>query len=155
MKIFIASDHAGFALKSILVPFLMEEGYEVTDCGAASLDEHDDYPDFVAPCAKLVAEHAGSFGIVIGASGQGEAMVANRVSGIRAAVYYGAPAGTQTDMAGHTLTMLESVRAHNDANILSLGARFITVDDAKSAIRAFLAAPFSNEDPHQRRIAKF
>lgn len=153
-KIFIAADHAGYALKEALKPFLSGLGHEVEDCGAFSLDPNDDYPDFMLPCARKVAATPGSFGITIGASGQGEAMAPNRVPGVRAAVYYGAPASTQTDAGGAVLSMIESVRAHNDANVLSLGARFLTEDEAKEAVRVFLATPFSGEERHMRRIEK-
>ena len=82
-------------------------------------------------------------------------MAANRVTGVRTAVYYGAPKTEQTDMSGNTLSMLQSVRAHNDANVLSLGARFLNEDEAKEAVRMFLATPFSGDDRHLRRIRKF
>jgi len=155
MYVFLAADHAGYALKEALKPFLLELGHEVQDCGAASLDSSDDYPDMVMPCAELVRTTPGSFGIVIGASGQGEAMVANRVKGVRAAVYYGAASRTQTDEAGTELGLLESSRMHNDANVLSLGARFVTEDEAKQAVGTFLATPFEGDERHVRRIAKF
>ena len=161
-KLFIASDHAGYALKEALVPFLRSlEGYQVEDLGPHSFDPADDYPEYAYACARAVAAHdpdapsAKRFGIVIGASGQGEAMAANRVEGVRAAVYYGAPAkGVQTDAAGTVLGMIESVRAHNDANVLSLGARFLSEGEAKEAVRRFLATPFSGESRHKRRIAQ-
>jgi ribose 5-phosphate isomerase B len=154
-KIYIATDHAGYALKEVLVPYIGTLGYEVEDVGAYSLDANDDYPDLIMPCAKKVAEDAGSIGVILGASGQGEAMVANRVPGIRAAVFYGAPASEQQDAAGHVLDLVASARAHNDANMLSLGARFITEEEAKEAVKTFLSTPFSHEERHVRRIAKF
>ncbi len=91
---------------------------------------------------------------MIGASGQGEAMAANRVSGVRAAVYYGDDFGAQTDTQGNILNLLQSVRAHNDANVLSLGARFVTENAARRALQIFLDTPFSGEAHHARRIAK-
>jgi ribose 5-phosphate isomerase B len=154
MKIYIAADHAGYELKEALVPFITSLGHEVEDCGAASLNEGDDYPDMVRPCAEKVVETPGSFGVVIGASGQGEAMAANRVPGARAAVYYGEAARPQTDVDGDTLGIIESARAHNDANILSLGARFLTEEEAKDAVSLFLSTPFSGEERHIRRIEK-
>lgn len=154
-KVYIASDHAGYALKEVLVPYIGTLGYEVEDMGAHTLDADDDYPDFITPCAQKVAEEPGSFGVVLGASGQGEAMAANRIPGVRAAVFYGAPTGTQQDAAGETLDLIASVRAHNDANILSLGARFITEEEAKKAVLSFLSAPFSGEERHLRRLGKF
>ncbi len=161
MKVYIASDHAGFALKEALIAYLpgisLPGGVapELEDMGAYSFSPDDDYPDVVTPCAQQVALDDGSVGIVIGASGQGEAMVANRVLGIRAAVYYGSPRTMQSDVAGHELDMISSVRVHNDANILALGARFITEDDAKEAVRVFLSTAFTRESRHLRRIGKF
>ncbi len=153
-KLFVAADHAGFSLKEILVPYLQELGHQVVDCGAMTLVEGDDYPDLVIPCALKVAEHEGSFGIVIGGSGQGEAMAANRVPGVRAAVYYGEAARPQTDATGSVLGIIESERAHNDANILSLGARFLTEAEAKDAVKRFLKTPFTAEERHLRRKGK-
>ncbi|MDE2079078.1 MAG: RpiB/LacA/LacB family sugar-phosphate isomerase [Patescibacteria group bacterium] len=154
MKVYFASDHAGFELKAKLIEHVRELGYEAEDCGALTYDADDDYPDFIAPCAKKVAADLGSFGIVLGASGQGEAMCANRVKGARCALYYGAPAKEQTDMDGNELDMIASTRAHNDANMLSLGGRFLLDDEAKAAVEKFLATPFSNAERHLRRIKK-
>lgn len=155
MRIYCAADHAGFPLKELLIPYLRSLGHDVEDCGATSQTESDDYPDIVAPCARKVAAEAGSFGILIGASGQGEAMVANRIKGIRAAVYYGPAPRAQTDADGISLGLIESARVHNDANILSLGARFVSEDEVKVAVALFLSTPFSGEERHVRRIAKF
>ncbi len=143
MKIFIASDHAGFELKGRLVDFLKLNGYEVVDMGPEALEPEDDYPDYIGPLAKKVVGESGSFGIAIGGSGQGEAMAANRTEGVRAAEYYGG-----------TLDVVRLAREHNDANILSLGARFISTDQAKQAIELFLSTLFSNEERHVRRIQK-
>ncbi|MEK7511388.1 MAG: RpiB/LacA/LacB family sugar-phosphate isomerase [Patescibacteria group bacterium] len=154
-KVYVASDHAGYELKSQLISYIGTLGYEVEDMGALTLDPADDYPDFITPCAKQVAGESGSFGIIIGASGQGEAMAANRIPGIRAAVYYGAPRMRQTDMMGQELDLIESARAHNDANILSLGARFLSEGEAQAAVQAFLSTEFSNDARHVRRISKF
>ncbi len=153
-KIYLASDHAGFPLKAFLKEVLTQEGHDIEDCGAFSLDEHDDYPDFIIPCARKVAEDEESFGIIIGGSGQGEAMVANRISGVRAVVFYGEPVNTQIDSSGANLSLIASVRDHNNANILSLGARFITKEDAKKAVYAFLTTSFSFDERHIRRIKK-
>ena len=155
MQIFIATDHGGFELKNNLVPFLQGLGHEVEDCGAHVFDKEDDYPDFITPCAEKVAATPGSFGIIIGGSGQGEAMAANRVKGARAAVFYGEPARKQIDSEGKEIDMITSTRDHNDANILSLGARFLTEEEIKAKIQQFLATPFSNHERHQRRINKF
>ena len=153
MKIYIGADHAGFGLKEKLVKYLTDLGYEVSDQGALTLDQNDDYPDFVRPVALAVIKEKDSFGIVIGASGQGEAMCANRVKGIRCATYYGRT-GTQIDQSGHELDMVASMRLHNDANMISLGARFIGEDEAKQIVKKFLETNFSNEERHIRRINK-
>lgn len=150
-KVYLAADHAGFQLKEALKARLA--GHALEDCGAYELVEGDDYPDMVRACAEKVAADTGSFGIVVGASGEGEAMAANRVPGVRAAVYYG-EAGKQTDADGNELTLLKSARAHNDANVLSLGARFLTEDQALAAAESFLSAAFSGDERHARRIAK-
>ncbi len=162
-KLYFASDHAGFELKEALVDYARHRGYEVEDSGAQGLDQDDDYPDFVTPCAKRVAEEnarggsaaAHAFGIIIGASGQGEAMCANRVLGVRAAVFYGEPAHEQTDASGESLTMIASVREHNDANVLALGARFVSLDTARVALQKFIDTPFSRAERHVRRLGKF
>lgn len=154
MKIYFASDHAGFGLKSQLMSYLRDKGFEVEDCGPTSFSDDDDFPDFVVPAARKVAADTGSFGVVIGATGQGEAMAANRVNGARAAVYYGDDYGAQTDSQGNILSLLQSVRAHNDANILALGARFVTESAARRALQIFLDTPFSGDERHARRIAK-
>ena len=154
-KVFIASDHAGFALKSVLLAYLQGKGYAIEDLGAHEFNPEDDYPDFVTPCARRVAAEPDSFGVIIGGSGQGEAMAANRIEGARAAVFYGEPEKPQTDADGAELTMIASVRQHNNANMLSLGARFLTAEQACAAVDAFLATPFSDADRHRRRLAKF
>lgn len=147
-KVFLASDHAGFALKEALYTYISTfEGYQPEDMGAFTLDENDDYPDFITPCAERVAHEPGSLAIILGGSGQGEAMAANRVPGVRAAVYYGAP---QDD-----ITIVSLAKQHNNANILSLGARFLSVEHAQNAVRVFLETPFSEDKRHIRRIEKF
>lgn len=154
MHLYIASDHAGLSLQESLVPFLESLGHVVDVCGSGVQDPQDDYPDVVAPLAEKVANDAMSFGIVIGASGQGEAIAANRVRGVRAAVFYGNPVGEQTDAEGNILNLVQSMRAHNNANVLSLGARFISPEEAQAAVLLFLNTPFSQDERHIRRIAK-
>ncbi len=163
--IFIASDHAGFALKHALAVHLRTSGYKVEDVGAHALNPEDDYPDFMTPCARKVAEENARVadsarGIVIGGSGQGEAMCANRVPGIRAAVFYGPMRVTAAlDIEGGRsedgYDAVRLPRRHNNANILSIGARFVSGDEASKAVRIFLETPFSNSPRHARRLAKF
>jgi ribose 5-phosphate isomerase B len=143
MKLFLASDHAGYELKQKLIDFLHAKGHEVEDCGPARLNPADDYPDYITPCAKRVAETEGSMGVIAGMSGQGEAMAANRVRGARAAVYYGGPQ-----------EILKLSRQHNDANILSFGARFVTAAEAAQALELWLKTMFEHDERHQRRIVK-
>lgn len=141
-------------MKSALIAFVQGLGHDTEDCGPSSFSDGDDYPDYVLPAARKVANDQGSFGIVIGASGQGEAMAANRVAGVRAAVFYGDTFGAQEDADGNPLNLLQSVRAHNDANVLSIGARFVSEDAAKVAVRMFLGTEFSGDERHIRRIKK-
>jgi ribose 5-phosphate isomerase B len=155
MKVYLAADHAGFELKNALVEFVRTLGHEVEDCGAVSFNKDDDYPEIIGSAARKLSDDAAkgidSRAIVIGGSGQGEAIAANRFKGVRCALYYGA-AGMQTDAQGKKLDMIASSREHNDANCLSLGARFLSVDDAKGAVRRWLELPFSAEERHARRI---
>lgn len=145
-KIFIGTDHAGFGLKESLKAFLGTLGYNVEDKGTFS-EEPCDYPDFIYPVARAVAQDRQSKGIILGGSGQGEAMAANRVKGIRATVCYGGSKSAITDI-------VRLSRQHNDANILSFGARFITEKDARMAVKLWLETPFPGEERHKRRIAK-
>lgn len=164
-KVFIASDHAGFALKNALIEHIRTLGYEVEDMGAFAQDSDDDYPDFATPLAKRIAEENtrvadSARGIVIGGSGQGEVMCANRVPGIRAAVFYG-PRRVTTALdieGGRSEDGFDAVRLprwHNDANILSIGARFVSGGEADEAVRIFLETPFSDSPRHARRLSKF
>jgi ribose 5-phosphate isomerase B len=145
MKIYIGTDHAGFELKEELKIFLESLGCEVEDKGAYEFNEADDYPDFIFPVVKAVAEDIGSDldsrGIVIGGSGQGEAIVANKVKGIRAAVVYDEYSAKMS-------------RKHNDANIISLGTRTLAISKANELVKLWLETPFSNEERHKRRIEK-
>lgn len=156
MKVYFATDHAGFALKNELLAYVRDElTYDVEDCGTTVFDADDDYPDYIKIAAgKISKEPHVSKAIIIGASGQGEAIVANRYAGVRAVVYYGEPTVAQTDATGNTLSIITGSRNHNDANILSLGARFISVDEAKRAVKTWLTTDFSGEPRHIRRIKK-
>lgn len=159
-KIYIAADHAGFLLKGALIAHLANRGYEVEDLGAQAADPNDDDPDYMTPCAERVASEEGSIGIIIGGSGEGEAMAANRVKGARAAVFYGPMRATDAlEIEGgkseNGLDIVRLARRHNNANILSLGARFISAEEADEAVRMFLDTPFSGDPRHIRRLAKF
>ena len=142
MKIHLATDHAGLELKDKIKLHLTELGHEVIDHGAHEYDALDDYPDFIFPCAKAVAQDDQSRGIILGGSGQGEAMAANRIKGCRAAVFYSGP---------KEIAILS--REHNNANILSLGARFMDANDIFDVIDLWLQKPFEG-GRHQRRIDK-
>lgn len=144
MRVHLGTDHAGYELKESLKKMLIAGGYDVIDHGADSFDAGDDYPDFIIPAAQAVAMDLGSMGIILGGSGQGEAMAANRVPRVRAAVYYG----------GDT-KIVQMGREHNDANILSIGARFASQVEAENAVKIFLETPFSKDERHVRRINKF
>lgn len=162
MKIYLGGDHGGFGYKEELKKYLSEVflGTEVVDKGAFSFDKDDDYPDFITPVAEAVAGDVGSFGIILGGSGQGEAMCANRVKGARAVVFYGEemPEG-EVDIKGRrsidTFEIVKLARMHNNANILSIGVRFVSLDEAKFATELFLKTEFSNDERHIRRINKF
>lgn len=143
MKIYIGSDHAGYELKEKIKIFLKESNYDVIDRGAFELNNEDDYPDFIVPVALDVASDDESFGIIFGGSGEGEAMSANKVEGVRATEYYGGDP-----------EIIKVSREHNNANILSLGARFVTEKEAKEAIKLFIDTKFSGEERHIRRINK-
>lgn len=144
MKIYLGTDHAGYDLKEKIKKWLAEWGYAFEDLGAPELNPEDDYPVFIAAVARKVSENPkDARGIILGGSGQGEAMVANRYPGVRAAVYYG---------DGHAVDIPRLSREHNDANVLSLGARFLSEEDAKAAVQHWLVTPFSKEERHKRRI---
>ena len=142
MKIHLATDHAGFELKEKIKKYLQENGYEITDHGAWKYDSKDDYPDFIFPAAFAVANDPDSFGIIMGGSGQGEAMAANRIKGVRAVVYYG---GNDE--------IINLSRIHNNANILSLGARFIESSTVCETIERWLKETFES-GRHENRIQK-
>lgn len=140
-KIYLASDHAGFSHKEEVKAWLLDEGREVVDLGAESYDAEDDFPSYMADAAKEVGKNPDkNCAIIFGGSGQGEAMAANRFKNVRAVVYYG---GSDE--------MIMVSRAHNNANVLSLGARFISVNDAKRVIWLWLNAPFAGEEKYKRR----
>jgi ribose 5-phosphate isomerase B len=140
VRVYLGSDHAGFELKASLVGWLRDAGHEPVDCGPASYQPEDDYPVYVMRAARAVADNLGSLGIVIGGSGNGEQIAANKVPGIRAALAW-------------TAETARLARQHNDANVLSLGARMYEMDEALEFARIFITTPFSREPRHARRLA--
>jgi ribose 5-phosphate isomerase B len=143
MTIILAADHAGFALKESIKSFLQSKKYQVVDVGAHELVDGDDYPTYMAAAALKVAQdiEGNTKAVIFGGSGEGEAIVANRFPGVRALVWYG----------GNT-EILKLSRQHNNANVLSMGARFVDEKTAKDAVELWLTTDFSNEERHQRRI---
>lgn len=171
-KIYFAADHAGFALKNALMEHTRILGYEVEDMGAYAQKPDDDYPDFMTPLAERVAAEPNACGIIVGGSGQGEAMCANRIPGVRAAVFYaiaastaivqnpspssaGAELGADSARTENGYDIVRLARQHNNANVLSIGARFVSGDEADEAVRIFLETSFSDSPRHARRLAKF
>ena len=151
MKIYIGTDHAGYVLKEALVKSLKEQGYDVMDMGAFKYDEEDDYPDFVIPVARAIsADPEGSKGIILGGTGEGEAIAANKFPHVRAIVDY----GKSTPVVENESNIVVRSRQHNDANILSLGARYFTEEDMMENVNLWLNTPFGEEDKHIRRLAK-
>ena len=151
MKIFIGTDHAGFGFKEKIVEYLRGHGYQVEDKGARLYNEEDDYPDFVMPVAEEISRDPNNtLGIILGATGQGEAMAANKYPHVRAVVYYGSPKSVVDDEAD----VIIRSRQHNDSNILSLGARYLTEDSALAAVQLWLKTEYSNEERHIRRLGK-
>ena len=160
MKIYLAGDHAGFRLKSALLEHLPMLGHDVEDMGPLTLEPEDDYPDYVTPLALKIVSEPEAIGIVLAGSGQGEAMCANRIHGARAAVFYGKlPVGALDAEGGHSADGYDIVRLarkHNNANILSLGARFVSPEEADEAVRIFLSTAFdTTTERHARRLNKF
>jgi len=144
MKVFLGSDHAGYKMKEMLEVFVHDMGHEAIDKGVIHPEPQDDYPDYIAPVAREVSRNPDNTrGIILGGSGQGEAMLANRFKGIRAVVFYGG-----------SMEIVKLSRTHNNANILSLGARFISDKEAREAVALWLDTPFSEDKRHNRRIGK-
>ena len=139
--IVLATDHAGFELKEHIKKFLLEKGFEIKDFGALEYDALDDYPDFIIPASKFISENK-LIGIIFGGSGQGEAIAANRIKGTRAVVFYNGPDD-----------IIKLSRSHNNANILSIGARFVDNQRAEEIINLWLSTTFE-EGRHQKRINK-
>jgi ribose 5-phosphate isomerase B len=141
MRIHIGSDHAGLDFKNELITHLVMNGHDVTDHGPYEYDAFDDYPDFCIPCAQAVAKDATSMGIVLGGSGNGEQMAANKVKGIRAALVW-------------SIETAKLAREHNNANVIAVGGRMHESDFVKQLIDTFIATPFPGDERHVRRIEK-
>jgi ribose 5-phosphate isomerase B len=139
VRVYLGSDHAGFELKAALVKWLTGAGHEAVDCGPASYVPDDDYPVYVMRAASSAVGDAGSLGIVIGGSGNGEQMASNKIRGVRAALAW----STET---------ARLARLHNNANVLSLGAREYSIEDAVSFAKVFVETAFSEEPRHIRRL---
>jgi ribose 5-phosphate isomerase B len=139
MRVFLGTDHAGLELKSHLLQVLADAGYEPVDCGAYEYHAEDDYPPFCFAVGERVVTEPGTLGVVIGGSGNGEQMAANKVPGVRAALVW----NTET---------AELARQHNDANVVSIGARQHSDDEATDLVLEFLKTPFSHDERHVRRI---
>ena len=140
MRVHIGSDHAGFELKNHVVSVLTDEGHDVVDHRPPAYDAEDDYPTYCIPASEGAVAEPGTLAIVIGGSGNGEQIAANKVIGTRAALAY-------------DLDTAKLARQHNDANVISIGARMHTEDEAVELIRVFLSTPFSGDPRHARRIA--
>jgi ribose 5-phosphate isomerase B len=139
MRVHIGSDHAGYELKKYLIEALTEDGHKVVDHGPEIYDAEDDYPVYCIPAAEAAVADAGSLCVVIGGSGNGEQIAANKVVGARAALAY-------------NLDTARLGREHNDANVIGIGARMHTPEEALEMVRVFLATPFSGDPRHARRI---
>lgn len=159
MKIAITTDHAGFETLKELALFLESLGHTTVDFGPTLFDADDDYPDFMFPAARAVADGSCDVGIIMGGSGQGEAIAANRIKGVRAALFYG-PVVAQTaidaegTMSDDPYEIVKLSRQHNNANVLSLSARFLTMDQMKQASKIWLETPITDVERHLRRIEK-
>lgn len=159
MKIAITTDHAGFEALKELKTYLESLGHECIDYGPTVFDAEDDYPEFMFPAARAVAAGESERGVIMGGSGQGEAMAANRIAGVRAALFYGpvtAKAAVDADgtVSDDPYEIVKLSRQHNDANVLSLSGRFLTLDEMKTALKLWLETPFSGAERHVRRIRK-
>ncbi|HEX5797318.1 MAG TPA: RpiB/LacA/LacB family sugar-phosphate isomerase [Candidatus Saccharimonadales bacterium] len=159
MKIALSTDHAGFDQLKLLEKFLSEQGHQCVNFGPEKFDAEDDYPDFIFPAAEAVTNGECEVGIIMGGSGQGEAMAANRVKGVRCMVYYGpAQAAQAIDAEGKQSAdeyeILRLSRAHNNANMISIAARFVSQSEIEKAVTIWLEEQFSGAERHERRIKK-
>jgi ribose 5-phosphate isomerase B len=159
MKLAVTTDHAGFEALQELKAWLKQQGHEVIDYGPQSFDSEDDYPDFMYPAAHAVGNGECEAGIILGGSGQGEAMAANRIKGVRCTLFY-SPAiakvaiDAEGTMSEDPYEILKLSRQHNHANVLSLSGRFLSLDEMKQAIDVWLNTPWSDAERHARRVRK-
>ena len=159
MKIALATDHGGYEQLKELKNYLESLGHSCQDFGPTRYNPEDDYPDFITPAAKAVASGDCDLGVVLGRSGQGEAMAANRIKKVRCAVYYGpAVAKSAVDASGEVspdpYEIVKTSRKHNDANMLSLAASYVSLEEMKNVIKVWLETPFSSAERHTRRHQK-
>jgi len=160
MKIYLGTDHAGFELKEKVKSSLLKQGLKVEDCGAFKFDKNDDYPDFISKAARAVSKDSeNSKGIIFGGSGQAEMMLANKFKGIRCALFYSAAIPVRTaDVTGRIsidpYEMIRLTREHNNSNMLSIGARFVTDEEAIKVTKLWLEVSFPGDERHVRRIEK-
>lgn len=159
MKIYLATDHAGFALKEVIKEYLLGQQHDVEDLGAASFDKSDDFPDFISRAGEKISANPFDKAIIFGGTGQAEMMLANKYLNVRAALFYGPKLLThEADATGRVSTdpyeIVKLTRLHNDANILSIGARLVSDEEAVEAVRIFLTTDFSEDERHKRRLQK-
>lgn len=159
MKIALATDHAGIEQLKQLEIFLTEQGHECVNFGPTALDPDDDYPDFIRPAAEAVAGGDCEVGVIMGGSGQGEAMCANRVPGVRCALFYGSVLPVAAvDVSGRKsedpYEIARLPRLHNHANMISFAARFVTVDDMRQVLNVWLGTDWDSHERHARRVQK-
>ena len=159
MKIALAADHAGFEKLKGLGFYLESLGHQCQNFGPPSFKPGDDYPDFVLPAARAVSSGEYQKAIIMGGDGEGETMAANRIKGVRCALYYGpavpkSPVDATSRVSHDPLEIVRLSRKHNDANVLSLAARFLSINEMKQVVKLWLETPFSDDERHTRRIAK-
>lgn len=157
--IYLATDHTGLKLKNAVKEFLIKKGYPVLDCGAYDFNPSDDYPDFISKAAASVSKNPQDLAIIFGGSGQGEAMVANKFLNVRCALFYSKAVPLEVaDISGRVsddpFEILRLTRQHNQANVLSIGARFLKEVDVLKAVQVWLETPIGKEARHVRRVEK-
>lgn len=159
MKIALATDHTGYEDLKKLQAYIESLGHECVNFGPQEFDLDDDYPDYIFPAAKAVADGTCDRGVIFGGSGQGEAMAANRIKGVRCAIFYGPvvakrPINAEGETSDDPFVLLRLSREHNNSNMLSLAARFLSEEEIKAAVKAWLEMPDATAERHLRRITK-